>query len=157
MKRKITLSIALVLSIILVSLMISDSTANAEPRQRFKHDTGVVTLGQNQILRVTTVSGQGSGDPIPVEIITFNYMQTACSGGICRQAVSSQTTSQPFLLAPNEAAVVDAGDVDGNDFLFKRVVVISGSRNTRVNTSIIDAVTGEVVSFTTDLVIDVSG
>ena len=140
MKRKITLSIALVLSIVLVSLMSSDSTVNAEPPQRYRFDTGVITLGANQILRVTTVSGQGSGDPIPVEFRQLNYMQTDCGGGICKQAVSSQTTSGPLLLAPNEAATFTC--IPGS--VTVRAIVASGNRYLRVNAIVFDTSTQRV-------------
>ena len=153
MKRKITLSIALAVSITLLSLIKSASTVSAEPSQRFRFDTGVVTLGVNQILQVTTISGQGSGDPIPVEIVGLNYMPTACDGGVCKYAVSSQNRSGPLLLAPNEAATFTC--IPGS--VTVRAIVLTNSRNMRVNTVIRNTVTGEVVAFTTDLVIDVSG
>jgi hypothetical protein len=142
MKRKITLSIALALSIVLLSLFKSDSAVNAEQPQRFRFDTGVITLGTNQVLRVTTVSGQGSGDPIPVEIISLNYMQTACNGGICKQAVSSQTVSAPVLLASNEAATFTC--IPGS--VTVRAVVLSNNRNLRVNAIVFDTSTQRVAA-----------
>jgi hypothetical protein len=55
MKRKITLTVALVVSVVLVSLMSSDAPVRAAPPQRFKVDTGVIIPGPNQKLRVTVV------------------------------------------------------------------------------------------------------
>ena len=57
MKRRITLSITLVLSIVLVSLTSSDSRVSAEPPQRFNFDTGIIPIREGQILRVTVVEG----------------------------------------------------------------------------------------------------
>jgi hypothetical protein len=145
MKRKITLSIAIALSIALVSLVKSDSTVNAEPPPRVTFDTGVITLGANQILQVTAISGQGSGDPIPTESIVFrqqNYIQTACGGGVCKYAVSSQNTSAPLVLAPNEAATFTC--IPGS--VTVRAIVLTTNKNTRVNASIIDALTGNIVT-----------
>jgi hypothetical protein len=143
MKQKITLSIAIALSIALLSLIRSDSTVNAEPPQRFAFDTGVVTLGANQILQVTAISGQGSGDPIPTEFRQRNYMPTACDGGgVCKYAVSSQTASDPLLLAPNEAAVFTC--IPGS--VTVRATVLSNTRNLRVNAIVFDTSTQRVVS-----------
>jgi hypothetical protein len=137
MKRKITLSIALVLSIVLVSLIKSDSPVNAEPPQRFTFDTGVITLGANENLRITAVSRPGSGEPIPVEFRQLNYMQTVCGGGICKQAVSSQTTSAPLRLAPNEAASFTCVP----DSVTVRAVVSTTNRYLRVNAIVFDTAT----------------
>ena len=142
MKRKITLSIAIALSIALMALIASDSTVNAEPPQRFTFDTGVVTLGANQILQVTAISGQGFGDPIPTEFRQRNYMPTACDGGVCKYAVSSQTASAPLLLAPNEAAAFTC--IPGS--VTVRAIVLTNNKNVRVNASIIDSITGKIVT-----------
>ena len=142
MKRKITLSIALAMSIVLGSLIKSDLTVNAEPPQRFTFETGVITLGANQILRVTAVTGQGSGDPIPVEFRQRNYMPTACNGGVCQYAVSSQTTSAPLLLASNEAAAFTC--IPGS--VTVRATVLTNNKNLQVNASIIDTITGKIVT-----------
>ena len=53
MKRRITLSIALVLSVVLLSLMKSDSTATAAPPQRYAYDTGYLAPGAGQFVRIT--------------------------------------------------------------------------------------------------------
>jgi hypothetical protein len=137
MKRKIILSLALALSIVLVSLIKSDSTVSAEPPQRFTFDTGLVQLGSNQILRVS-IAGQGSGDPILTEFRKLTYTQTACDAGVCKQAISSQTVSAPLALAPSEAAVIDC-----EGYAYCRVVVSSNSPKVRVNAQLIDAATGE--------------
>ncbi len=97
MKRKITLSIALVLSIVLVSLMSSDSTVNAEQTQRYRYDTGIVPLGEGQTLRIVVSSGFGGG-PRVVQFRRLEYMQTTCQQGICKQVISAQTTSDPITL-----------------------------------------------------------
>lgn len=142
MKRKITLSIAIALSIALLSLIRSDSTVSAEPPQRFIFDTGVVTLGANQILQVTAVSGQGVGDPVPTVFRQRNYMPTACDGGVCKYAVSSQMMSDPLLLAPNEAATFTC--IPGS--VTVRAAVLSNTRNLRVNAIVFDTSTQRVVS-----------
>ena len=69
MKRRIALSIALVLSIVSVSLMSSDSTANAARPQTYVADTGMITLGANQLLRITVAPVDGGW--VPTGSVTF--------------------------------------------------------------------------------------
>ena len=144
MKRKITLSIALIWSLALVSLTSSDSTVNAEPPERYTFDTGLITLGEGQILRIT-VNGQSGDDTIAVRFRQLKYMQTICNGGICKQAISAQTISPIIPLTPNEGAFFDVfvGDISARSV---RGVVVSNSRNVRVNVIIIEADTGRIIS-----------
>ena len=142
MKRRITLSIALVLSIVLVSLMSSDSMVKAEPPQRFDWDTGLVKVGVGQTLLVTVATGDIIGDgTIAVRFRRLEYMQTACDDGVCRQVISAQTASAPMIIPSNEAASVVAGNLIGTDVT--RVIVTTNSRNVRVNAALIDVATGE--------------
>ncbi|HYJ87393.1 MAG TPA: hypothetical protein VEW46_15130, partial [Pyrinomonadaceae bacterium] len=60
MKRLLRPSIALVLGAVLLLLISSDSMAQ-QGRRRFSADTGIVTLGPNQKLRVA-VAGDFDGD-----------------------------------------------------------------------------------------------
>ncbi len=57
MKRKIILSITFVLSLTILLLTSSDSTAQSPNQFRVIADTGVVSLGPNQILRITASEG----------------------------------------------------------------------------------------------------
>jgi hypothetical protein len=144
MKRKITLSIALALSIILVSLTGSDSNVGAQNQTRFAADTGMITLGPNQTLRVAIKSPRDSASGQATGFKRIEYAQQGvCSGGVCKHEISSQTASGPVTLAPNEALTVDlewSANVSGS-----RIVVSSG-RDLQVNAMIIDAATGKVVS-----------
>jgi hypothetical protein len=141
MKRRITLSIALVLGIVLSALTGSDSRVSAQQtRIRVIADTGVVTLGANQKLRLSIVFDDTDG----AESVAFRrivYAPGNCSGGICKSAVASQTTTAPVMMMPGEAALFDMIDPQG------QVRVLSNSRNARVAISIIDSVTGEIVSY----------
>jgi hypothetical protein len=105
MKRKITLSIALALSVVLLSLMSSDSTAKAQNQIRIGADTGVVTLGPNQVLRITAVNRSRKDSTIRFR--SAEYSQDGCAGGICRLAVGSANTSVRLTLAPGEAVSAD--------------------------------------------------
>ena len=143
MKRKIILSIALVLSVVLVSLMSSDSTAKAQQQNRFRADTGIVTLGgPNQILRVTVVGALDLND-LFIRLNRQSFTQDVCNGGVCKLTVASQSTSAPILLMPGEAASFDIP----NTAFGVRAVIESNRRDVRANAMIIDSVTGEVVAF----------
>ena len=142
MKRRIILSIALVLSFVLVSLMSSDSRVEAQNQVRVVADTGVVTLGPDQILRIT-VSPCSGNDTIAVRFRQMTYMQSVCSDGVCKSTLTAQNNSTPLLLMPNEAASYDLGDTATHQV---RGIVSSNRRNLRVTAAIIDTVNGEPTS-----------
>lgn len=140
MKRKVTLSIALALGIVLALLTSSDSTVKAQQQGRFfAYDTGIVALGPNQALRLGVVNYRESD--FHLRFRRMKYMQTACNGGVCKLAVASQTTSNPITLMPGEAASLDLVATT-----FGRGIVLSSRRDVRVTAAIINTLTGETVS-----------
>ncbi len=137
MKRRITLSFALALSVVLLSLMSSDSTVQAA--RQFTADTGIVSLGANQILRLTV-------DPTDNTVVYFRrmvYTQGICnSAGVCRHAVSSQTTA----IWTNQGEIpseIPSFDISGTGNWGVRGIVTSNRRMV-VNAQIIDVETGNV-------------
>ncbi len=127
---------ALVLSVVLVSLMSSDSSAQST--RRFTADTGIVSLGANQILRIAV-------DPTDNNNIYFRrigYAQGICnSEGVCRHSVSSQTTA----IWINQGEIPDtlSFDIPGTGNWGVRGIVTSNRRMV-VNAQIIDVETGNV-------------
>ena len=109
MKRRITLSIALALSVVLVSLMSSDSTAKAQPGGlRRIADTGIVTLGPNQIIRLTVVGTGFGSNPDNLCFRRVEYGEGTCnSDGVCKHAISSQIESAMIPLVRGEGASFD--------------------------------------------------
>jgi hypothetical protein len=150
MKRKITLSIALVVSIISVLLMNSDSSVEAQNQIRGVGDTGTLSLGPNQILRVSA-GALPSGLNVVIRFRQIKYEPTTVEQGITSLAVVSQTTSNAITLMPDEAATFDISDGNSNT-AFVRGAVLSNQRDVKVNASIINSVTGQV-----DAIIDASG
>jgi len=145
MKRGITLSIALVVSAVLVSLMSSASTANAQQPQRFRVATGVVTPGMGQTLRVTVAAGDVNGDDtIRVRIGWMQYGAAGCSGmpAVCRHTVQSQGFTASATLSRPDAISFDVPG-DGNGV---NVVVESNSRNAKVLGIVFDTSTQRIVS-----------
>ena len=150
MKIKLTLSIALALGIVLLSLTYSDWTAGAEPPQRFVFDTGLIKVGTGQLAIVSVAAGDfngdGSVDAADYVFRRFEYAEGPCTpDGVCRQAVESQSVSDVIRLLPGQAAsiVVDPSDPTGNTV---RAVVVTNKRSARVTASIVDTVTGRTTS-----------
>ena len=152
MKRRITLSIALVLSIVLVSLTSSDSTVKSQNQIRFVADTGLITLGPNQILRLTVNTRDGN-DTINVRFRRQEYIDTSTTAGIRKLAISSQESSDLIPLMPGEATTLDFRRCISPICGGVRGMVLSNNRGVQVNTMIIDSATGEVVSLCNNEVI----
>lgn len=148
MKRRITLSIAVGLIIVLVSLTSSDSKADAQNNFRRVADSGFIPLGPDQVLRLTVVSvdGELGGGIYGVRFRQIDYAQGACGGGgVCKHTAASQITSPTMTVAPNEAVWIDidrAANSTGT-----RAIVLSNSRNMRVTAMIFKTTTGEVDAF----------
>ena len=144
MKRRIALSIVLVLSFVLVSLASSDSTAQAQPgRRRVVADTGIVSLAPNQELRLTATE---DGDSDGADFLAFRrieYGQESCSSdGVCKLVVTSQTTTNPIRLRPGEA--VSFTCIPGSVFGVR--VVVESNRRARVLGVVFDTSTQRVVA-----------
>ena len=140
MKRRLAVSFALTLGALLLSVSFA-SAARGQQRRALVADTGMITLGPNQVLRVSGV-GADQDEVVALVFRRIEYAQAACSGGVCKRAVASQVTSAPVTLAPGEAASIDiTSNASG-----VRGVVLSNSRDVRVTAQIIDLATGDVVA-----------
>jgi len=107
MRRKITLSIALALSM-LVSLAGFAPTAQAQSSgKRAIVSSGVIRLGPGQILRII-VNGQDGNDTLTVRFRRTYYVGST-NGGVWKTTnIGAQDTSAPITIAANEAASIDA-------------------------------------------------
>jgi len=143
MKRRIRLSIVLTLSFVLVSLASSASTAQAQPGRRKVADTGIVSIGPGQELRLTATE---DGDSDGADFLVFKrmeYGQESCSSdGVCKLVVTSQTTTNPIRLRPGEA--VSFTSLPGS--VFGTRVVVESNRRTRVLGIVFDTSTQRVVA-----------
>ena len=99
-----------------------------------------VTLGQNQLLRFTVVSRDAR--LIRVRVRRFEYGAPVCANGVCLSETLTQAFTGGVTLATGEAASFDIP----NTAYGVRGIVFSTSREATVNTEIIDASTGEVVT-----------
>lgn len=160
MKRRITLSLALALSIIAASLTSSDSTVKAQNQLRPLTDFGPVTLGLNQVLRLSVTAGFDPG-PLDGKVVRFRRMEYTpgiCSGGVCKLAVASQTTSDPITLMPGQAASFDIpASFSGGVFVGVGAVVLSNRRDVKITSVVFDTSTQRVVTFVSTTIDDESG
>ncbi len=141
MKRRIALSIALTLSV-LVSLASSDSSAHVQQGRRRVADSGIVSLGPNQVLRII-VNGLDGNDTISVRFAWTKYMQASCNAdGVCRHVVQSQGSTAPVSVEANESASYDVQGFGGS----VRVGIIVAGEGADKDLFIINKATGEVVS-----------
>jgi hypothetical protein len=138
MKRKITLSLALVLFAL---LGFAPTALGQQQRTKVAFDTGVVTLGPNQILRIT-VNGQGGNDTVAIGFRRMSYSQGTCNSGACRLSLNDEDQFPVLMLPPGEAASFDIP----NTAFGVRGVVLSGSQNVPVMAQIIDTVTDNIIA-----------
>ena len=141
MKRNIALALA-ALSLILVSLLSSDSSVRAQQTRRLvTFDTGVVTLGPNQLLRLTVTGDFNNDGDVTVGLRGIKYTQDVCGGGVCQLVNAGSTTSGPFTLAAGEAVSLDLVATT-----YGRGIVSSNRKNVRVTAAIVNTLTGETTS-----------
>ena len=133
--KTVALAVALAVSVILPSLVSSDSATQAQQRR----DTAVVSLGPNQVLRITG-DWNGDGDTT-VGFREIKYGQGACNGTVCKLITISTTTSGPHTLAAGEAISLELVATT-----YGRGIVTSNRRDGRVTASIINTLTGETTS-----------
>src|SRR5436190_20480509 len=131
MKQRITLSIVLVVSLASLSLPFFATTTQAQQLSvKARFDTGVITLGPQQILRLT-LTGDADAVVDAADYVLFrrmNYGQESCgSDGVCKLVVTSQTASNQIRLAPGEAASFTS--IRGSVFGVR--VVAESNRNSR--------------------------
>lgn len=140
MRRKSILSIALVVGAVLISLVSFNSTVSAQQGSFFVADSGVITLGPNQKLRViaTTASDNQS------IAIKFRRCTLVQQTGVF--TVDSSQISQVMLIAPNQARFFDVvPDASGAAI---RARVGSKRADFVVTFQIINITTGEIQSYT---------
>lgn len=143
MNRRIRLSIALALSVVLLSLTSFDSTATAAPPLKFNADSGIIALGPNQALRIMVANGL---DTVSVRFREIQYAQDSCdAAGVCKHIIASQTTSNLYTTNPGQG--LSAEFSPGVAVSGIRCVVSTNLINVQVTAVIIDTTTGKVDAF----------
>ena len=144
MKRKITSSIALVMSVLMLSLIRFESTAQAQQQVRFRADTGIVTLGPNQVLRIAVNRDTNHDGNVLVGFSRFDYVQTNCTAGTCKHAPENPNPVSERYDVIIDFISKDISQKPGSSGV--RAIVFTNSRDVRVTAAIINTVTGETTS-----------
>ena len=144
MKHRMTFLVPLILAV-LVSLMASETSVEAQDQIRVVADTGIVSLGPTRKLRLIVFDDTDGAETISFRRI--EYTEGVCNGGVCKYSVSSQSQTSPFVIGQGEAFQLDIeGELAGHF----RVVVFSNRSTVKVNAMIVDSATGEVLSIISD-------
>jgi hypothetical protein len=140
MKRQISLSIALILGVLLSLASFAPIAYGQEPPRRPVADTGIVSLGQNQVLRLRIVDYLDDDSDFTISFKRMGYIE---QNNVYK--VFAQDATNPVTLTANEGASIDIPPAFlGGGFVGVRGVVLSSRRNVRVTGQIINTVTGEV-------------
>ena len=140
MKAKVSLSIAFVFCVLLLS-----ATATAQGGLKPIADCGMIPLGPNEALRLTVAVGDVNNDNIRVRFRLIEYTAGICTGGVCKHLVMSQTLSPPIMVNANEAASTTFPiDVASEEVRYVRGVVLSDSQNVRVRGIVFDTSTQRI-------------
>jgi hypothetical protein len=100
MKRKLIFSIALIFGLVLLSVVKSDSTSQAQRRQMLRwYETGIVDVGPGQMFCATVVNP--TNEPVSFTLIELLYQET-CANGFCQQTEVQEQTFGPMTLAPGQ-------------------------------------------------------
>ncbi|MFL6209993.1 MAG: hypothetical protein ACJ74W_14140 [Pyrinomonadaceae bacterium] len=146
MRRRMTLSLVLTLSMLFSLVGFAATTQGQPPPQRFSFDSGVVTPAADQVLRITlspsTLPNGTAGDSaIRVRLRWMQYGAEGCSGmpPVCRHMVVSQGETPVQTLMANEALSLD---VPGNGEGMR--VIVESNKAARADFQIINTANGNV-------------
>ncbi len=139
MKRQRTFQF--VLCIILLTFAV---IAQAQTKERFVVDTGIVILPSNHVLRVTGATATVN-DTMTVSFRRLRYIEGTCnSSGVCVNEVVADDSSGPVSIAQGEAASYSASGTPASPSV--RVILLTNNREVRVTAQIINQTTGEIVA-----------
>lgn len=149
MKRRIVLSIAMFLVIASFAMSSSDATVSAARNSLTRFDTGVITLGADQLLRIN-VNGSAGNDTINVQTTRQVYGQPVCNAGVCQsfliivEALPVMTVESSEMLTFNVVPTTSSGGV--------RALVTANDPFADVTAHVVDANTGK-----TQIILDIMG
>lgn len=140
LKSILALSIAIVFCVLALS-----TTAAAQSGSKPIADSGMITLGPKEVLRLTVVAGRVNNDNVRVRFRLIEYTAGMCDGPACKHVVLSQTTSAQIVLDANEAASTTfPTTVAGEEVRYVRAVVLSDNPNVRVQGIVFDTSTQRI-------------
>jgi hypothetical protein len=146
MKRRKLFSVALILGVLLWPASLARTAQGQPGGKRLIVNSGVVSLGAGQILRLT-FPGQSGNDALMVRFRRMYYAGST-NGGIWKSNAVTQDTSSPITLAANEAASADINQA-GFDGVRIEAIISGYTGTTHVNTGVLQIINsdGTVASF----------
>ena len=128
---------------ILVSTIISMSTsitvAQTKKQKTFTFDTGILTLGPNQMLRIVT-NNNDPDEAYSATVKRMSYLVISEQDSV-RYRLISQDTSGPILREAAEGFSIDVGTSEA-----VRVLISSTSPNLRTTVQLVDTTTGNIIA-----------
>jgi hypothetical protein len=125
----------------LLGLLSGDGTLRAAPAvapgaMSKVADTGMITLGPDQLLKLTVVSRAGN---VNLRFQSVAYSDPSCDGPVCTHPVATQVTTGTVVLGANTAASYDVAGGSGG----ARGIVLSDSpaSSLRVIAELVDTTT----------------
>ena len=121
-------------------------------RQKFRTDTGFVTLGPNQVLRITVgwdLSNHGTFGDNNIAVVgigQIDYVQASCSSGsLCKHGSANPNPDfEKDQIPVTQVLSRDLKQMPGSSGL--RGVIVSNRSDLRIVFEIIDTSTGDVVA-----------
>lgn len=139
MKGILTFCVAIVCCVLALS-----TTATAQNGIKPIVDSGMITLGPKEVLRLTVVGGNNN-DNVRVRFRLIDYTAGMCNGPECKHVILSQTTSAPIRLDAGEAASSSfPTTVAGEEVRYVRAVVLSDNPNVKVQGIVFDTSTQRI-------------
>lgn len=147
--------LALALAMVVLVLASADSRLMAQQPRRFVFDTGPISLGPNQVARMTAVltgPQTNSGRVVRGRFSRFGYGQGSCEGDICVQPLAAGFVYEEIQIGLFEAVSLDLANTGSS----VRGTFTANSPNVVVTVAIVDTATGMVTSsqalFTNDTI-----
>lgn len=140
MKRKMTLSLMLTLSMLFSLVSFAATAQGQQGGRRLIADTGVIRLGSGQILRIT-INGQSGNDTLDVSFRRTYYVGSA-NGGVWRAMIASQDTTAPVTVSADEAVSVDMTNA-GFDGVRIEAIIRGYTGTTTVNAGVLQIINSD--------------
>ena len=127
----------------LLSVLALPVIGQAQTKEKFVVDTGIVALPATHQLRITAAT-PAVNDAATVAFRRLRYDEGTCSGDVCINEVVADDSTGPITIGPGEGASYRVSTIPGAPSI--RVIVLCNSRDLRVTAELINQTTGEIVA-----------
>ena len=129
---------------ILLSVLVLATNAQAQTKERFVVDTGIIALPSTHELRITVATASVS-DTMTAGFRRLRYSDVTCnSNAVCVHEIGLDDSFAPVTIAQGEAASFRVSGLA--PYPGVRVMVLTNNRDVRVTAQLINQSTGEIVT-----------